>query len=57
MLEVIKSNPKIKFRLLFQNANTKIRKGSKMTYGDWCDKYGIEWADFRQGIPKEWLKV
>ena len=42
-------------RIVFQNAKTKIRKGSKTTYGDYCDKHGIVWAE--KNIPESWLKA
>jgi len=29
-------------------------KGSKNTYGDWCDKHGFLFAD--KVIPESWLK-
>ena len=37
------------------SAKTKIRKGSKTTYGDFCDKNGIIWAE--KNIPESWLKT
>jgi hypothetical protein len=46
--------PKMDLRFVFQNPNNKIRKGSKTTYGEWCDKRGFKWAAKR--IPPEWLK-
>jgi len=33
-----------------------LRRGSPTTYAMWCDKHGIKWADFRKGIPQEWIK-
>lgn len=56
MLLVIKDNPEIKVRMIFQNSTIRISKSSKTTYADWCDKNGIEWCDFRLGIPKGWIK-
>ena len=36
---LIKSqHPELDIRFVFQNANNKIRKGSKTTYADWCVK-------------------
>lgn len=52
MLLVIKQHPEIDFRMVFYNANQKIKKGSKTTYGMWCDKHGIKWAN--RFIPDEW---
>lgn len=56
MLLVMRSNPFITIRMIFQNASVKITKTSKITYGQWCDKHGIEWCDWRKGFPKAWLK-
>ena len=47
------SNPDIEIRFVFQNADNKIRKGSKTTYGDWCDKNGFKWAN--RVVPDRWL--
>ena len=49
-----KQHPELDIRIVFQNASTKIRKGSKTTYGDYCDKHGIIWAN--KEIPKSWYK-
>lgn len=53
MLLLIKQYPEIDFRMIFYNANQKIKKGSKTSYADWCDKKGIKWAN--KHIPREWL--
>ena len=56
MLLVVKDNPTLDIRMLFQDARTtlvsKRKRGVKvdgtkmesMSYGEWCDKHGIEWA-------------
>ena len=54
MLLMIEQHPEIEFRMVFYNANQKIKKGSKTTYGMWCDKHNIKWAD--KTIPEEWIK-
>ncbi len=54
MLLIIKQYPDIEFRMLFYNANQKIKKGSKTSYADWCDKHNIKWAHKR--IPLEWYR-
>lgn len=47
-------NPDIDIRFVFQKLNQKIRKGSILTYKDWCDKNGfIYYAE--KIIPIEWL--
>ena len=53
-LLIKKQHPELDIRLVFQSAKTKIRKGSKTTYGDYCDKQGIPWAEKK--IPESWLK-
>ena len=47
-------HPELDIRIVFQNPRGKIRKGSKTTYADYCDKNGIVWAE--KEIPTEWLK-
>ena len=53
MLLVIEQYPDIDFRIVFYNANQKIKKGSKTSYGMWCDKHHIKWAN--KTIPQEWI--
>ena len=48
-----KQNPELDIRFLFLNAKNKLYKGSKTTYGGWCDRYDIKWCE--KFIPKEWL--
>jgi len=45
--------PELDIRIVFQNANGKIRKGSKTTYSDFCEKHGILWAN--KEIPPSWI--
>jgi hypothetical protein len=54
-LLIKQQHPELDIRIVFQSAKTKIRKGSKTTYADWCDKHGIVWAE--KNIPKSWLKA
>lgn len=44
------------FRMLFQDSRKTLDKRSKTTYADWCTENGIKFADFRFGIPNEWLE-
>ena len=46
-------HPELDIRIVFQNANNKIYKGSKTTYAAWATKNGITWAN--KEMPKEWL--
>jgi len=53
-LKVKEQYPKLDIRFVFSNSRGKINKGSKTTYGDWCDKHGFTYSDKR--IPENWLK-
>jgi hypothetical protein len=47
-------HPELDIRFVFSNSRSKLYKGSKNTYGDWCTKHGFLYAD--KVIPDEWLK-
>jgi len=47
-----KQHPELDIRMVFQNSKGKIRKGSKTTYADFCDKNNIIWAD--KTVPTSW---
>ena len=47
ILAVIRDNPDIKLYILFQNSKLTLSKKSKTTYGEWCTKNGIIWADIK----------
>ena len=53
-LLIKQQHPELDIRIVFQNSNGKIRKGSKTTYANFCDKNGIKWAD--KQIPEAWYK-
>ena len=53
MLLVRQSHPHLDIRLLFQNANVRLTKASKTTYGMWATKNNFIWAE--KSVPKEWL--
>jgi hypothetical protein len=55
MLAVIRSNPQADIRMVFQNPNNPISKGSKTTYAMWCDKHDIRWCHY-QSIPADWFE-
>ena len=46
--------PNLDIRFVFTNPNTKIYKGSKTTYADWCNKNGFQYT--KKLIPLGWLK-
>jgi hypothetical protein len=51
---VLRQNPDLDLRLLFDNPNSPISKGSKTSYSAWCDKQGIPWAKGPK-VPEAWL--
>ena len=53
-LLIKQQHPELDIRFVFQNPNGKIRKGSKTTYVDYCEKHNILWSD--KVIPTAWLK-
>lgn len=55
MAIVIQQHPDKDIRMVFQNPNTKIAKGSKTTYAAWCEKHlGVPWA--KGDIPDAWIE-
>ena len=48
--------PKIEILLLFANSDNKLHRNAKMTYAEWCIAHKFRFADFRLGIPREWIK-
>ena len=52
-LLIKKQHPELDIRIVFMSGKTKIRKGPKTTYGDWCDKHNIPWAE--KQIPESWF--
>jgi len=53
-LMIQKEYPDLDIRFVFQNSRAKISKGSKTTYGIWCDKNNFKYSD--KLIPQEWIK-
>ena len=52
--EIKKQFPDLDIRFVFSNSRSRLYKGAKSSYGDWCKKHGFKYAD--KTIPKEWLK-
>ena len=52
-LLIKEQHPELDIRIVFQNPRGKIRKGSKTTYADFCDKHEIPLAE--KEIPQEWM--
>jgi hypothetical protein len=53
-LLIKRQHPHLDIRFVFSNSRQKIRKGSRTTYADWCNKNGFLYAD--KEIPEHWLK-
>lgn len=53
-LLIKKQHPDLDIRFVFSNPRAKIRKGSKTSYADWCDKHGFKYA--QETIPLKWIK-
>ena len=54
MKHVLASNPGIDIRMIFQNPNQKISKGSPTTYETYANKLGIMHVA-KKDMPAEWL--
>lgn len=55
----IKSQHNIDIRMILQDGKTKLYKGSKTTYNNWCEKNGIKYFDCKDKpptLPEEWKK-
>ncbi|MBB3910115.1 hypothetical protein [Sphingomonas desiccabilis] len=50
---VRQQHPRLDIRFVFSRSASPIRKGSKTTYGTWCAKHGIPFAD--KAIPQTWI--
>jgi hypothetical protein len=53
-LAIKKQHPDLDIRFIFTNSKSKLRKGAKSSYGEWCIKYGFRYFD--RIIPEDWLK-
>ena len=53
-LSIKKQHPELDIRFVFTNSKCKLRKGAKMSYAQWCNKYKFLYAD--RIIPEDWLK-
>ena len=52
-LAVVTHNPRLRIFVALQRPNTRLSKGSRTTYAQWCEKYGIAWCPIP--IPQEFL--
>lgn len=53
LLAVKAQHPDLDLRLVFMNADNRLSKTSKTTYGQWADKNRIPYSSGK--IPEEWL--
>lgn len=51
---VREQHPHLDIRLVFQNANMAIYKGSPTTYAKWATDHGFPWAD-KGTVPQAWI--
>jgi len=54
ILAVMRDNPSLDLRMVFQAPYNTISKKSKTTYAMWCEKHAIPWTSYHN-IPLEWL--
>lgn len=54
MVWVKAQHPDLDIRMVFSNANARLRKGSPTTYAKWAEKEGFPWA--HKAIPEAWYK-
>jgi hypothetical protein len=52
-LEIKSQHPHLDIRFVFTSSRGKLRKGSKTSYADWCEKHGFLYAD--KDVPNEWI--
>jgi hypothetical protein len=55
LILVKEQNPHLDLRIVFQNANTAIYKGSATTYSKWAESHGFPWAD-KGTVPPSWIE-
>ena len=53
-LAIKKQHPSLDIRFVFTNSRSRLSKGAKSTYAQWCIKYGFRYYD--RIIPEDWLK-
>ena len=53
-LAIKKQHPKLDIRFVFTNSSSKLSKGAKSSYAQWCIRHGFRYYD--RIIPEDWLK-
>ncbi len=69
LLSFLEQHPDIEIIMIFAQANNKLNKKSKMTYGEWCERHKIKFHNlnaqynnktkgyvFHNPLPTKWLK-
>lgn len=49
---VLKANPGLELRFVFDNPRAKLNRTSRTTYAEWCDARRIAWA--AKDVPASW---
>ena len=52
-VQIKKQHPELDIRFVFTNSKSKLYKGAKNTYGQWCTQKGFKYYD--RIIPEDWL--
>jgi len=56
-LYIRQNHPLIDIRFVFDNPKSKLYKGAKSTYADWCDKHNFKYCASKDvNILLEWTK-
>jgi hypothetical protein len=53
-LAIQKQHKDLDIRFVFSNSRSKLHKGTKTTYADWCEKHNFKYAD--KDVPQEWVE-
>ena len=53
-IAIKQQHPKLDIRFVFTNSKSKLYKGAKTTYAQWCIRHGFRYFD--RIIPEDWLK-
>jgi hypothetical protein len=57
LIHIKESNPNLIIRVLHMNSKVKISRVSITSFGDWCEKQGFEWCDWKDKKKlKGWIK-
>ena len=51
-IEVLRQNPGLDLRFVFERASTRLNRRSKTTYAAWCERHNLLWAE--REVAEEW---